>query len=398
MLFIKKLFKINEISKYKILTAIRYLGDSFFYPFFALYLESTGMIEKDIGFILSIAPILSIVCNPIYSYLCKDINKTRKVLEIITILEGIFIAIVAFSSNFYLVTILTILIAIFGSCHYGLLDSITSFFANSNNINYSGIRIFGSSAYIIGTTLGGIITKYINYQSCFIFACIFFILSGLFYFLLMPFDNPEVKDTKVNTKETIKYLFRNKKYVFFIIFYCLLYGTQYSSGSFYSLYLSSRGITSSQYGLIYSYFVIFEVVTLFILNKKLKSDNKNINKPLLLISSILLFIRLLVNYLDLNIYIVIFISCLRGIGYAFILHTAFTYVQLIVKKESASLAIMILTLFYSIYVAIWNNVNGMLIDKYSYKTFHLVNAILALVAIILAIIRLFFKEDSKNEY
>lgn len=387
----------KETKKYKLLTTIRYLGDAFFYPFFALYLKSIGLIENKIGFILSISPILSILLNPIYSYLCKEINKTKTVLEIITILEGIIIILISFSSNFYLVSFLTILLAIFGSCHYGLLDSITSFYACNTNINYSSIRIFGSCAYIVGTTLGGYVTKFFDFKVCFIIAGILFIICGVIYKSLLKFDNEEIVSKKVDIKNTLKYLFKNKSFIFFIIFYCLLMGTQATTDSFFSLYLESRGISSDQYGLIYSFFVLFEVVTLFILNKTFKESKTKLTYPLLFVSSILLSIRMLVNFLDLNIYVVIILSSFRGIGYAFILHTAFSYVQKIVKKEAASVAVMMLTFFYSIYLALWNNINGIIIKTYSYNTFYFVSLVLAVFAIALSLFKL-FKKESTNEY
>lgn len=387
----------NETKKYKVLTTIRYLGDAFFYPFFALYLKSIGLVENRIGFILSISPILSILSNPLYSYLCKDINKTKSVLKIITILEGIIIITISFSSNFYLVSALTVLLALFGSCHYGLLDSITSFYANNTSISYSSIRIFGSCAYIIGTTLGGYVTKYFDFKVCFIISGLLFIICGAFYNSLLNFNNDEIISKKVDIKSTLKYLFKNKSFIFFIIFYCLLMGTQATTDSFFSLYLESRGISSDQYGLIYSFFVLFEVITLFILNKIAKNSKKELTYPLLFVSSILLSVRMLGNFLDLNIYIVIGLSSLRGIGYAFILHTSFSYVQKIVRKDSASVAIMLLTFFYSIHLALWNNINGSIIKTYSYNIFYLISLIFALIAIMLSLFKL-VKKESSNEY
>ena len=114
----------NETLKFKLLTFIRYLGDSFFYPFFALFLKYNGLIESEIGFILSISPLLGIIMNPIYSSLCKNHKITKKVLMIITVIEAICIFVITNSTNLTGIAILTILIAIFGSCHYGLFDSL----------------------------------------------------------------------------------------------------------------------------------------------------------------------------------------------------------------------------------------------------------------------------------
>ena len=179
----------NENFKFKLLTFIRYFGDAFFYPFFALYLKKTGLIEGEIGFILSITPIISIIANPIYSYFCKSSIITKNVLKVITVLEAIVITIIGFSTNFYLVSILTVLLAISGSCHYGLMDSFTAVYAEESGVKYSTIRIFGSIAYIIATTLGGYIIELIGYSYSFIISSVLFIASGILYQLIKPIDN-----------------------------------------------------------------------------------------------------------------------------------------------------------------------------------------------------------------
>ena len=56
-----------EKFKYRLLTFIRYLGDSFYYPFIALYLKSRGLIESKIGLIISLSPLIGILMNPIYT-------------------------------------------------------------------------------------------------------------------------------------------------------------------------------------------------------------------------------------------------------------------------------------------------------------------------------------------
>ena len=142
----RKLF--TETNKYKILSLVRYLGDGLFYPFFALYLKSRNLTESNIGFILSIAPLLAIIMNPIYSKVCKSPRITKNVLMIITVIEGVCIGLIAFFKDFYVISAITLLIAIFGSCHYGLMDALAALYCNHAEINYSSIRMFGSVAII----------------------------------------------------------------------------------------------------------------------------------------------------------------------------------------------------------------------------------------------------------
>ncbi len=381
---------INETNKYKILSFVRYLGDGFFYPFFALYLHSVELLEAKIGFILSLAPLIGILMNPIYSHFCKDIKKTRKCLRMISAIEGVFIAIIPFTSDFYLLSILTILVAIFGACHYGLMDSLCAVYCSSEKINYSSIRVFGSSAYIIATGLGGFICEYLGYSLCFILACVLFAISSIMYELIVPIN---IEEEKKIEKVNYKLLFKNKKYVLFLVFYCLLMGTTSSSDSFFSVYLESRQVSKETYGLVYSYFVLFEVVLLIILNKSSRkfSDNK-----LLLIASICLFLRMFINYLYLPVPIILVLSGLRGIGYAIVLHVSFKYIVKIVKESWATFAIMLCTLAQQIYIVLFNNINGVLIEKFSYKMFYLLASIIALCTIIIAIVRLYlYKNEEK---
>lgn len=149
----------KENNKYKLLTALRYLGDGFFYPFFALFLVTKGLAEARIGFILGISPLLAIIMNPIYSRICNNVKKLKTVLGIVSILEGIMILLIGFNSNFYLISALTLLMAIFGSCHYGLMDSLLAIYSDNTKQNYSGIRLFGTGAYIVATSVGALFAK-----------------------------------------------------------------------------------------------------------------------------------------------------------------------------------------------------------------------------------------------
>lgn len=391
----------SEVTKYKLFNGIRYLGDAFFYPFFSLYLKSQNLVEDKIGFLLSISPIIAIIANPIYSMLCKNTNRTKNILKIITILEGIIILSISFTSNFYIISVLTFLLAIFGSCHYGLMDSLTSVFSEKNNVSYSSIRLYGSVAYIIATTLGGYIIDLLGFNVSFALACILFISTGVIYHILKPInldnDNNIASFESSNNSNKSIYLdiFKNKHYVLFIIFYVFLLGTHFASDGFYSLYLESRGVESNEYGLVYSYFVTFEVLTLIYLNKTKRKFDTN---KLLILSCIFLIIRLTFNYLYLPLIIVILASCLRGIGYAICLHTCYHYVISIVGTKKGTFAIMMMTLFYSLYLAMFNNIFGNIIKNYSYKSFYLLAICLAIIALLIGLVRLKTSKNINDEF
>ena len=382
----------KELTKYKINASIRYFGDALFYPFFALYLINSGLTESKIGFILSITPIVAIIANPIYSHICQDVKTTRKVLRIITVLEAFIIIAISFSNNFYLISGLVILLALFGSSHYGLLDSLTAVYASETKINYTNIRIFGSIAYIIATTLGGFVVQYLGFKFCFAIASTAFILSGFMYQFLKPIDLKEEEQKK--EKPRYQMLFKNKKYIFYALFYVVMIGTTVSGEAFFPTYLESRGITSNQYGLVYSFFVLFEVVTIIVLNKYFKKANYHV---LLAIYTILTTIRLLVNLLYLPVIIIVLFSAFRGIANAVVLFGSFHYIIKLVGEKTVTKAFMLMVLLQSIYVAIFNNINGNIIELHSYKTFYLVNMLISLLVMVLAFFRLFYYRKKEKE-
>ncbi len=384
----------KEIWKYKILTLVRYFGDALYYPFLSLYLVSTGLTTASIGFVLSITPIIGIIVNPLYTMICKNVKITRKVLGIITVVEALLIISLTFTTNLYLISIIVGLIAIFGTSHYGLMDSLTAVFANESHTSYTSYRMFGSIAYIIATTLGGIIIDKSSYQICFMIGASLFIISGLLYRWLKPIEIENVEEVG---KEKVKFkdLLKNKTYIFFLIFHVLFMGAMNSTENFFAVYLESRGVGADQYGLIYSYFVVFEVITLLILNKFFKRANYQV---LHLIAAGLMLMRYIINFLDLPVGLVIAVAGARGIAFAMILFITYQYIVKIVGERNSITAVMFLTLVTSIYTAIFNNIYGNIIDNSGYQVFYLISAIIFAAVVILAVFRLvYYKRKAHKE-
>ena len=101
----------KQLRRFQVLFFIRYLGDSFFFSFLQLFLAYKGLKEADIGFINSLRPMLVLFMNPFFSFISKDVNQNRKIMRIITIIEGILIAFITKFDGFVLLTIFVSLIS-----------------------------------------------------------------------------------------------------------------------------------------------------------------------------------------------------------------------------------------------------------------------------------------------
>ncbi len=367
----------KETGKYKLLTLLRYMGDGFFYPFFSLYLMSRDITESKIGLLVAMCPLFAILLNPLYTRICKNIRRTEITLGVISIMEGINILIIGLSTNFNVIFIFTILMAVFGSCHYGLMDALISIYADNQNVKYSSIRMYGSLAYIVATAFGGFIVELISYEFVFMISMILFSLSGIFYFILKDID------VEIKQKEKFKFkeLLKNFKFMIFLLFYALMSSMITTNNYFFSTYLNSRGVTDKEYGFVFSYCVVIELITLLLLTK-IRRQNKKI---LLIISSICLFLRLFVCYLYAPILVVIILAGLRGVGYGILLHVSYPYIINLLGEKNGTNGVMLASLVHGAFVLTFNNVGGIIIENNGYQLFYFINVIICVIILTLSI-------------
>ena len=366
----------NESIKFKILMFIRYLGDSFFYPFLALYLHSLNFGEAKIGYLIAIIPLISIICNPIYSKLCKNTKILKYTLAIISFLEALVILSIIFITNYYLLLVLIILLAISGTSHYGLLDSYSTQYAKINDINFSNLRVYGSIAYVIGLITSGYVINLFGYGVSFIICSVLFTLTSIMYLIIKPiFDEIKNHEEKRNYKE----VFSNKGYLLFLIYYVFLFGIQKASNNYYGLLLESKGISSSGYGYVYAMGVVMEVITLILFNKY----NKKLNfKLLLLIAIASIAIQNMINGSNLSVYVIISSYILRGIAYGILLHVNYKILVNLVGVKNSTIVILLEELGINILVIIANAIGGNIIENISYNAYYLILGSMAFLDLI----------------
>lgn len=367
----------SENNKLRLLVFLRYLGDSFFYPFLSLYLDSLLFGESKIGLLLALVPLISILFNPVYSKICKDSRALKLILAISGLLEGVFILFIGFSSNFYLVLVLTILIAISGCSHYGMLNSLTTIHAENHNLSFSSFRIYGSIAYVFGTAISGILIKYTSYSFCFLLSFVLFGLTSLMYLLLKPLYSSASKEKE--EARSFKEVFKNRGCILFSLFFVLLYGIIRTGTSFYGLLLENRGYGSNVYGIVFSIVVIIEVVTMFILNK---IDKKLNYKLMLFISVASIGIASFINASNLHPYFIIFFWGLRGVSIAIIYHINFKVLVKLIGLKNITIVSLFEEFALNIFYIIVFYGGGYLIEYVSYNMYYLVLGIISILTII----------------
>lgn len=371
----------------------RYFADALFFSFYQIYILSIGLTEEKLGIIVGIMPIIVIAVNPLWNKSIKTINSNKKIMQIMTLIEGIAIIIFGHLSIFESLIITVSVIAILDQPFYGMLDGYTTIFSNEYKIEFATIRKYGSIAYILGSFIGGLLIKYCGYKLTFIISGILYFIPCLTFGLIKPFkQNEQIKEKQTN-KSSIQKLLKNKKFITYAIIYVVMFGTAYIAMNFFNAYLVNvRGIKEYYSGYIKAYDVILEVLTIILLTKYGKKIK---DTTLYLIISIFYLSKILPIALNMPTFLIIFSSGLHGIGFGSLLYIHYKHILKLVGEELTTTGLLLIAILNAIYTSIGNILIGYLIKYQGYPNSFKLLLIFSITIVIIMLIKKL--KEIKNE-
>nr|MDE5546854.1 MFS transporter [Anaeroplasmataceae bacterium] len=343
----------KNLTLCKTLTFVRYFAEALFFPYISLYFHSKSLDVAQIGILIAAIPITSIICAPIYTKLCTNPKKTKLALMIMSFIEALFIILLMLANNFIFSLIGIILVSIISSSNYGMIDSLLTLIAEEENKRFTSIRIYGSTSYMLGVLLSGVITKYTSYAVSFYIACSLFILvSVLYFFIRVP---QHIEEEKPRLKE----IGTNTFFIGYIFFYVLLIGSMQVGDDFFSLYMESKS-GGEYYNIVSFGFIGIEIITMFLLNK----FGDKLGLKLFFISAILLVIRNIAHGIGgTSLWFIVGFQMLRGVIWAIALYLSSTFVSEILGYRLASQGIIVVMLGVQIFSAIFKFSGGYIIKS-----------------------------------
>lgn len=367
----------KEFNKYQITYFVRFLGDAFFYPFFALYLKYLNVQNKDIGLILMIIPLIALFVNPLWSMFSRNVNDNRLFLRVLPILEAAAVILLVTINQIPLIPLVTIVIAIVGQPIYLLLDSFTTIYTKKNHLPYGNIRLWGSLAYGLATIGSGFLIGKIGYEQTFIIAAFFMVMGAILMGWIMPIDIEG--DIELNLKSDIKTLRKNKYYIKFTIFYVIIIGMLFGADNFLSLYFQTFGLEADGFGWVSFYFVIGEILVLALLSKY---GHKIKTRPILIVIVLSGAARYLFYGLDLPLWSYIVFSIIRSLSMGSMLYITIRYITEITAQKNVTLGILIFSSLRSLFTAIVTFSGGYITEFYGYRTFYIMAGLITLLALL----------------
>lgn len=367
----------KETLKYQSANLIRFIGDAFFYPFYALFLKYIGKSDSEIGIVLMIIPLISIFISPLWSKFSKNVNYNKTFAIVFSLVEAVAIISLLAFTNLYLIIFVTVILGAINQPFYSLFEGFITVYTIEEKQSYSKIRLFGSLGYAIGVLISGALIKATGK-----YIVSFFSVFGLFILvaLILIFIKPlQIKEKKEETRGNFKELINNKNYLFFLFFYVITVATLFSGDSFWGVYFKYRGIDESLFGLISLGVYLLEVFFLFILSKYGDKFKAVTIMAIIVFSNV---IRFVIYGFDAPFWLLVLSSFLRGFTMAGILYIVVRHLGVYVKKENITLGIVLFSSFKNTLQMVITLTGGFVIESFNYNIFYFSLGAIGLLAIL----------------
>nr|WP_263323346.1 MFS transporter [Neobacillus sp. Marseille-Q6967] len=315
---------------------LQYFGFGALYPFLTVYLTELGLSGSQLGFIISIPPVVMIFAQPFWGILA-DYTKKPQLILFLTILCAVTVGYLLNLIDHYAALLVGIgLLSFFQSSMIPLTDSITLSYVQKVKYDYGFIRLWGSVGFAVSVFIVGRVSE--NFG----LTIIFYIYSTILLIAaLLTFQFPKEGETaKVNLKEGISELVKIPKFTLFLLATFLIYGPVFSNNSYFGLFITNIGGTLAGVGIAFLIAAGSEAPIMKFANGWIRRVGV---LKILLISSFIALLRWTFYYFEPPLFFVYFSTIAQGLANGLGIPAALQYVTDIVPPKVRITAISLYT-------------------------------------------------------
>lgn len=359
----------KQIVRINFIYILSFLGDALFSPFLALYFSSINIEETKKGILLSLIPLAGIFGSLIYGKLSGNSKRNVLIIRVLVLMQLIVMMSIGFVKNYIAVLIFTIIFAMHNNTFFSFQDGVAVKISNQENTIYANTRFFGSLGYLIGTFVGGKLIDLTNYGIVFLIAGLIYVIVELMFFFIYP-EEEEVTKEKI----TIKEIFIHREFILYLLFYVFVLGTWNIGESYISLMFKNYGISTSQWGYIFSLEILVEMIVIFTLNHFIK--RKMNYRIILFIAISLVFARSFVLFLDINIWVKAFLSAiLRGLSWGLFLSSHMENLKKMLPNRLITKSVLILAICCNLFAFVGDFAAPYIYQNTSFEIMYLILSI-----------------------
>ena len=253
-----------------------YLAASVYGPFLSAYFTTNGMNSVQIGVLMTVSPIASIIIQPLWALISDRTGKRKAVLSLVVLGSALSLLSFYLGNTFLTYFIASVFFALFITSIVPLSDAIIIREANKINLDFAKIRMGGTLGFSIMVVLAGRILILLPNS---LFFMGFLGYMGLLVFVLRLKKDPVIsKEPVVKAQEEITRkkvrgilsIFRSRR-IFFVLAFALISQIGLSFyWSFLGVYLLDLGYGQTTLGWVNCISALTEVPTLIFINRLIR--------------------------------------------------------------------------------------------------------------------------------
>ena len=369
----------NSYFSYLLMYNFYYLSWALFSSLISVYLLNKGFKPSEVS--LVVQPAIGILSD---KFEHKRINA---ILFLLAAAGGVYFV---YAKNLIEITIgySFVLMIINGT------NPVMEKIATTSKYQYGKIRIWGTIGYALGSQFAGLIYDLISPEAIFII----FVLTMLLCIigLIGTVENKELEEIETNKEENRGYfseLFKNKKYIYYLIISGLFFGITNIGNTYISAMFQSEGMEVSLVSVILSIAVICEAPIVFFSNKFM---DKISSKNLLIIAFAVAIMQCLIYGFDFWMPLKIFATLIakHPAGMLFIMINL-KIVNTLVDQKNQITALALVQTIKNLASIVFQNMAGYILDFTTYQILFLMCMVILTIGLILV---LFFKiPEMKNK-
>lgn len=354
------------MSKFYMKYLILFIGLGAYNTFLPVYLENTlGFSSSQVGIIVSIPSILGIVFVPIWGLLSDLMNKQKLILWINVLVSLLCAGIYTITKSFLAVFIVAIFLEMFRNSILPLTDTITTAYCEKTNKNYGNIRVIGSLFFAVASFLCGQLIKATNNDLMFFYVFIVSMIGCLIITPTLPTLESNTKPEKVNLKQDLPLLFKNKAYLLILLCGICVNSLTEAMASYQGIHLINLGAGSDLVGLLTVFMVLPE---LFFMVKTKSLLEKYGMVKMISFASIALILRWVVYLFTSNPLIFMIATSMHGVAISIIIICSFDFIGKVVDKKLYTTSMTVYSFTIGISYSLMKLLYGGLIDMFGIKS------------------------------
>lgn len=237
-------------------------------PFWSLWFADQGVSATDIGVLVGIGFATRCVANLVFTPRIHKVEHLLPALRWLSLAALLFIAFHFFTGgSFWLMALATVLFNLCCGPIVPLSDAMANFYAKHQLLDYGRSRLWGSVAFIAGSTVVGYLVALYG-SSMILYTALFGAAITLLFSLRNPQVMPVTESHAHAVRPKLTQLLRELPVIKFLLLMALIQGSHAAYYSFSAIHWKQAGHSEAIIGYLWSLGVVAEVLV-FALSKRL---------------------------------------------------------------------------------------------------------------------------------